>query len=308
MTDLFSFSTSVHAVEILALAVASTVLVGVALRLRHGRVEERIALIDPWTHPISDVLRVPVGAGEEAGSGANLDKEQREFAYYLRRWGISTRSVPTTLLATKILCAAAVSVASWLLAPHVSALLASPLFRAATAGGCGFLGWYGPSVYLRWMSRRRAVTIVSGLPDALELLVICAEGGLALGDGIDRIVKELRGAHPELADELAVTGADLKILPSQDQALSRLAARIDVPIVQTLVTTLIQTMRYGTPLAQALRTMGAEMRNDALIRLEARANSLPSLLTIPMIVFILPTIFLALGGPAVLHLIDQFHR
>jgi tight adherence protein C len=308
MTDLFSFSTSVHAVEVLALAVASTVLVGVALRLRHARAEERIALIDPWTHPIIDMLRAPVGAREEAGSGANLDKEQREFAYYLRRWGISTRSVPTALLTTKILCAAGVSVASWLLAPRVSALLASPLFRAAVTGGCGFFGWYGPGVYLRWMNRRRAVTIVSGLPDALELLVICAEGGLALGDGIDRIVTELRGAHPELADELAVTGADLKILPSQDQALSRLAARIDVPIVQSLVTTLIQTMRYGTPLAQALRAMGAEMRNDSLIRLEARANSLPSLLTIPMIVFILPTIFLVLGGPAILRLIDQFHH
>jgi len=102
-----------------------------------------------------------------------------------------------------------------------------------------------------------------------------------------------------------MTAADLKIMPSQDEALSRLAARIDAPIVQSVVTTLSQTMRYGTPFAQAMRVVAGEIRNEALIRLEERANKLPTLMTIPMILFILPTIFLVVGGPAALKVIDQ---
>ena len=104
-----------------------------------------------------------------------------------------------------------------------------------------------------------------------------------------------------------MTAADLKILPSQDQALAGLAARIDAPIVQSVAATLGQTMRYGTPFAKALRVMAAEIRSDSLIRLEERANSLPTFMTVPMILFILPTILLIVCGPAGLHLWDVLH-
>ena len=104
---------------------------------------------------------------------------------------------------------------------------------------------------------------------------------------------------------MALTAADLKILPDQDQALTRLAERIDAPIVQSVMTALVQTMRYGTPFAQAVRTTAAEIRNDSLLRLEERANALPTLLTVPMVLFILPTIILIIGGPAALKLIDM---
>jgi tight adherence protein C len=146
--------------------------------------------------------------------------------------------------------------------------------------------------------------IARGLPDALELLVICVEAGLSLEDAIERVVSELWESHPELSEELALTSADLKILPSRDQALANLADRVDLPGIRSIVGTLSQTMRFGTPLAQAMRVVASEMRNDALLNMEERANRLPALMTVPMIVFILPTIFMILGGPAVLRVID----
>jgi tight adherence protein C len=117
----------------------------------------------------------------------------------------------------------------------------------------------------------------------------------------------LQRSQPVLAEELALTSADLKILPSRDRALMNFAERIEAPSVRSVVTTLSQTMRYGTPLAQALRVVASELRSESLMKLEERANQLPTLMTIPMMVFIMPTIFLVVAGPAVLRLLDSFH-
>jgi tight adherence protein C len=151
-------------------------------------------------------------------------------------------------------------------------------------------------------------SIESGLPDAIELLCISVEAGLALEDAIDRVVPELWRSQPTMAEELALTSADLKILPSRDAALRRLSARVAVPSVHSVVTTLSQTLRYGTPLAQALRVVASELRNNSLIRLEERANKMPVLLTIPMVLFILPCVFMVIGGPTALRLIDAFRH
>ncbi len=111
-----------------------------------------------------------------------------------------------------------------------------------------------------------------------------------------------------MAEELAVTGADLKMLPNSDAALRRLADRVDLPSIRSVVITLSQTLRYGTPLAQALRVVAAELRNDGLRKLEEQANRMPVLLTVPMILFILPSIFMIIGGPAFLKVMDAFKR
>ncbi len=177
--------------------------------------------------------------------------------------------------------------------------------RAAGLGiPCGGLGWFLPRIVIGRLLVRRERAIEKGLPDAIELLVISVEAGLALEDAIDRVVPELRHSRPAVAEELALTSADLKILPSRDAALHQLSARVAVPSVHSVVTTLSQTMRYGTPLAQALRVVASELRNNSLLRLEERANRMPVLLTIPMVVFILPSIFLIIGGPTALRLID----
>ena len=167
-------------------------------------------------------------------------------------------------------------------------------------------GWSLPHLVIDRLALHRRRSVAQGLADAIELLVISVEAGLSLEDAINRIIGELRHSQPAMADELALTGADLKILPSRDEALRRLAARVNLPSVQSVVVTLSQTLKYGTPLAQALRVVATELRNDDLLKLEEQANRLPVLLTIPMIAFILPSIFLVIGGPAFLKIMDQF--
>jgi tight adherence protein C len=173
-------------------------------------------------------------------------------------------------------------------------------------GGC--IAWFLPQLVVGRLVRRRMRSIERGLPDAIELLCISVESGLALEDAIDRIVPELWRSQPTMADELALTSADLKILPSRETALRRLSARVAVPSLHSVVTTLTQTLRYGTPLAQALRVVAAELRNNSLIALEERANKMPVLLTIPMVLFVLPCVFMIIGGPSALRLLDAFHH
>lgn len=289
----------------IALTIASVELVLVALRHQRARVLARTSLIEPWTHSsVNKPARRPEPV-DDAQRDTTLTSEQREFVRRLHKFGIGARYAPATFIATRIAGALILAVAGWLLAPHLINASAVPIFPLLLAGMSGALGWYLPALCARWAAQRRASALVEGLPDALELLVICAEGGLSLADGIDRIVQQLERSQPELAEELALTAADLKILPDQDQALTRLAERIDAPIVQSVMTALVQTMRYGTPFAQAVRTTAAEIRNDSLLRLEERANALPTLLTVPMVLFILPTIILIIGGPAALKLIDM---
>ena len=170
------------------------------------------------------------------------------------------------------------------------------------------LGWSIPSFALGRLALNRRRAIARGLADAIELLVIAVEAGLSLEDAMHRIVVELRRSRPAIADELAITSADLKILPSRDEALRRLAERVDLPSVHSVVTTLSQTLKYGTPLAQALRVVAEELRNDGLLKLEEQANRMPVLLTVPMILFILPSLFLIIGGPAFLKVLDAFAR
>jgi tight adherence protein C len=178
--------------------------------------------------------------------------------------------------------------------------------RALTlAVGAALAGWLAPAFIMSARGKRRVRMIARGLPDALELLVVCVEAGLSLDDSLDRVVAELGETHRALADELALLSADLKILPSREQALGNLADRVDLPSIRSIVGTLAQTMRFGTPLAHAMKVVASEMRNDVLISMEEKANRLPALMTVPMIVFILPTIMLILGGPAMLRVLDQ---
>jgi tight adherence protein C len=173
--------------------------------------------------------------------------------------------------------------------------------------GAAIVGWLAPLNAVRFTLRRHRRAVAEGLPDSLELLAVCVEAGLSLENALQRVARELAASHPALATELSLTWAEIIILPSRDQALMNLADRVDLPSVRSVVSTLAQTMRFGTPLSQSLRVVAADLRNDQMIRLEERANKLPALMTIPVMLFILPTIFMVVGGPAVLKLMDTFH-
>ncbi|MFN3517315.1 MAG: type II secretion system F family protein, partial [Novosphingobium sp.] len=167
-------------------------------------------------------------------------------------------------------------------------------------------GYKGPEIYLANLISKRTDAIRKGLPDALDLLVICAEAGLTVDAAFNRVARELGRAYPELGDEFALTAIELSFLGERRQAFENLAYRVDLDAVRGVVTTMIQTERYGTPLASALRVLSAEFRNERMMRAEEKAARLPAIMTVPLILFILPVLFVVILGPAACSIADAF--
>ena len=163
-----------------------------------------------------------------------------------------------------------------------------------------------PDIFLKNKIQKRSDAIRKGLPDALDLLVICAEAGLTVDAAFHRVARELGRAYPELGEEFALTGIELSFLNERRQAFENLASRVDLDAVRGVVTTMIQTEKYGTPLASALRVLSAEFRNERMMRAEEKAARLPAIMTVPLIVFILPVLFVVILGPAACSISDTF--
>lgn len=170
------------------------------------------------------------------------------------------------------------------------------------------LGSLSPDYYLRKLAERRLGVIRRALPDVFDLLVICAEAGLSLDAAFERVSREMGEGCPEMAEEIGLTAVELGFLPDRGKALQAFAERVPLPGVRSLVTTLAQTERYGTPLAQALRVLSAEMRAERMLKAEEKAARLPAVMTVPMMIFILPPLFVVLVGPAVLRIIDGMRK
>ena len=161
-----------------------------------------------------------------------------------------------------------------------------------------------PDLWLKNRITKRTHAIRKGLPDALDLLVICAEAGLTVDAAFNRVARELGKAYPELGDEFALTSIELGFLTDRRMAFENLANRIDLDAIRGVVTTMIQTEKYGTPLASALRVLAAEFRNERMMRAEEKAARLPAIMTVPLILFILPVLFIVILGPAACSISD----
>ena len=168
------------------------------------------------------------------------------------------------------------------------------------------LGYKSPDMFVGNLVSKRTNEIRKGLPDALDLLVICAEAGLTIDASFNRVAKELGRAYPELGDEFSLTAIEMSFLTERRQAFENLAYRVNLDSVKGVVTTMIQTERYGTPLASALRVLSAEFRNERMMRAEEKAARLPAIMTVPLICFILPVLFIVILGPAACSISDAF--
>lgn len=180
----------------------------------------------------------------------------------------------------------------------------TPLKKFGVFAGLTILGYKGADIYLGNLVSKRTDAIRKGLPDALDLLVICAEAGLTVDVAFNRVAKELGRGFPELGDEFALTAIELGFLTERRQAFENLAYRVDLDSVKGVVTTMIQTEKYGTPLASALRVLSAEFRNERMMRAEEKAARLPAIMTVPLILFILPVLFIVILGPAACSISD----
>lgn len=168
------------------------------------------------------------------------------------------------------------------------------------------LGAYAPETFVKNAITKRQKLLQQGLPDAIDLLVICAEAGLSLDAALNRVSHEIQRASPEIAEEIGLTAIELGFLPERRQALDNFLKRCPLPAVRGIVNTLLQTEKYGTPLANALRVLAAEYREERMLKAEAKAARLPALLTVPMIVFIMPSLFIVIIGPAAIGILDNF--
>lgn len=177
--------------------------------------------------------------------------------------------------------------------------------RFMVFAACLLISYKAPDIYLSNQIQKRTTAIRRGIPDALDLLVICAEAGLTVDAAFARVARELSRAYPELGDEFHLTSIELSFLTERRQAFENLAARVNIDSLKGVVTTMIQTEKYGTPLASALRVLSAEFRHDRMMKAEEKAARLPAIMTVPLILFILPTLFLVIIGPAACSISDQ---
>jgi len=167
-------------------------------------------------------------------------------------------------------------------------------------------GYYAPNVYITNVAQKRRESIVAAFPDALDLLLICVESGMSVEAAIQKVSAEIGGQSMELAEELSLLTAELSYLPERRQAYENLARRTNHPGVRSVATAMIQAERYGTPLGAALRVMAKENRELRLSAAEKKATALPAKLTVPMILFFLPVLFIVILGPAIIKVQDVF--
>jgi len=167
-----------------------------------------------------------------------------------------------------------------------------------------YLGIKLPQLFLRNVITRRQQSVRRAFPDALDLLLICVESGMSIDAAFKRVSQEVGSQSVPLAEELTLTTAELSYLQDRRMAFENLSARTGIDGVKAVCTALIQAERYGTPLAQALRVLAQEIRDQRMSEAEKKAAALPPKLTVPMILFFLPVLFIVIMGPAAIRVME----
>ena len=180
------------------------------------------------------------------------------------------------------------------------------VIRLGLLGIALVIGWRLADFVLNRLIARRRLRLEAGMPDALDLLVICAESGLSLNQSIEEISRQLRASHKDVAEEFSITSAEMQVVSDFGQALDNMVERMGLPDLRSLVATLKQSLKFGTPLAESLRTIASEMRATRQASYEQRAARLPVLMAIPMAMFILPCLLMIVGTPVVLRVMEVF--
>jgi tight adherence protein C len=230
-------------------------------------------------------------------------KKAGDVAEQLSRCGWRSKDAVTVFVFLRIACPFAFLVLALVLMPLVPAKI-SELNRTLLPLLAAGIGIYVPGLVVKSAIKQRENVIQKALPDALDLLVICAEAGLSLDAALTRIGQEIGHACPQLADEVGLTAVELGFLPDRRTALQNLTRRCHLASLRGVVNTLQQTEKYGTPLSNALRVLSAEFRHERLMKAEEKAARLPVILTVPMIIFILPALLIVLIGPAGIRVMD----
>lgn len=230
-----------------------------------------------------------------------------ELRASLASTGVQGASAVSLFIGGKILLAMLLpllvaALLSWL-GSDMSPLPYRTLIVASAIGGLLLPDWI-----VRVRRNRYLRQVERGLPDALDVMVICTQAGVGLGSAIVQVGVELQGICPAIACEFAQAASELSVIADTRQVLANLGARTGVDGLRRLTTTLLQTQQYGTPITDALRGLAAELRQETLTRYEAGAARLAVFLTIPTLLFIMPCVFLIAGGPAGIQVMHILHH
>ncbi len=284
---------------VLLLRVSDTdALVAARFEAAHGRWAPPRIEVGPLASSgaVKALQRAVTGVGRGVmQSGVLPGRTRAELQQTLSAAGLRGPNVLALFVGSKLMMLFGLPLAGWVVSQNMGLQSLTATVVTAASGICGLVA---PDMIIQRMRKRYLAKIERGLSDALDLMVICAQAGLSLEPGMARVAVELRSVHPEMCLELATTVRELEMMSDSAQALGNLGRRTGLESLGRLVSTLTQTMQYGTPLSESLRTLSNEMRTAALTKFEERAARLPVLLTLPMIMFILPCVFMIVGGPA----------
>lgn len=277
-----------------------------------------MGLIDPVRRRLgllgTDTGERPSAAATMAASLSNFaaivtprsDRERKRVEQLLIHAGYRSPSARTLYYGVKALA---------VMTLPIVVLVVSPLFPKLTtnqlmlfAAGAGAFGWIGCSAWLDRQVANRQRALRAGFPDALDLLVVCVESGLGLAPALARVADELVVSHPALGDELALVNAEMRAGVERGVALKNLSERTGLEDIRGLTALLVQTMRFGTSIADALRVYSEEFRDKRTQAAEEQAAKIATKMIFPLVLFLFPSFFLVAIGPAVIGLIEVFGK
>ena len=218
----------------------------------------------------------------------------------LRQAGLRSERHLVTFLSARLIVPLVLAVLVFVYSSTVYADKVAPPMRLAATGVGAIFGYYLPAIFLKNLASRRQDSIKKAWSDALDLLLICVESGMSIEPAMQRVAREIGSASVPLAEEMTLTVAELSYLQDRRKAYENLGKRTGLMTVKSVVTSLIQSERYGTPLGQALRVLVQENRDMRMAEAEKKAAALPPKLTVPMILFFLPVIFVIILGPSII--------
>nr|WP_298719052.1 type II secretion system F family protein [uncultured Steroidobacter sp.] len=277
-----------------------------------------MGLIDPVRRRLG---QLGLGSGERPSAAATMadslsnfaafvtprsERERQRVERLLIHAGYRSPSARTLFYGIKALA---------VMIPPIAVLLASPLLPNITtnqlmlfAAGAGYFGWISCSMWLDRQVASRQRALRAGFPDALDLLVVCVESGLGLAPALARVADELAVSHPALGDELALVNAEMRAGVERGVALRNLSERTGLEDIRGMTALLVQTMRFGTSIADALRVYSEEFRDKRTQAAEEQAAKIGTKMVFPLVLFLFPSFFLVVIGPAVIGLIDVFSK
>ena len=229
------------------------------------------------------------------------ERDLEHFQNMIAAAGYNPRRALPLLLGTKLMLIFLFSAIGLILASVFFHTASARFFVVGTGLGAGI---YVPNLMLSALRRSHEAALQRGTPDALDLLVVCSEAGMGLESALERVAQEMRHSNRAVAIALSGLLDDLRILPDRREAFQNFGRRSGVGGLQRLATLLAQALQFGTPLGQALRAVAAELRRERANKLEERAVKLPAKLLFPMVLFIMPSLFVIVGGSTFLRLID----